>query len=55
MKHEIFFYAYTWMICCAQVDVAEETIVEKYDLETLLMGENHDMVKKAVYLGRTLE
>ena len=35
--------------------VAEETIVEKFELETLLMGDDHDMVKKAVYLGRTLE
>ena len=35
--------------------MAEETIVEKYELETLLMGEGDDMVKKAVYLGRTLE
>ena len=35
--------------------MAEETIVGKYELETMLMGEDDDMVKKAVYLGRTLE
>ena len=34
--------------------MAEETIAEKYELETLLMGEDDDMAKKAVYLGRTL-
>ena len=37
-------------------DVAEETfLLKKYELETLLMGDDDDMVKKAVYLGRTLE
>ena len=35
--------------------VAEETTVEKYELKALLMGEDDDKVKKAVYLGRTLE
>ena len=36
--------------------MAEQTIVEKnIELETLLMGEDDDMVKKVVYLGRTLE
>ena len=35
--------------------MAEETIVEKYELETLLMGEDDDMLKRAVYLGRTLD
>ena len=35
--------------------MAEETFLEKYELETLLMGDDGDRVKKAVYLGRTLE
>ena len=30
-------------------------MVEKYELETLLMGEDDEMMKKAVYLCRTLE
>ena len=29
--------------------------LKEYELETLLMGDDDDMVKKAVYLGRTLE
>ena len=29
--------------------------LKKYDLETLLMGDDEDMVKKAVYLGRTMD
>ena len=30
-------------------------LLKKYELETLFMGEDNDMVKKAVYLSRTLE
>ena len=33
----------------------KKPLFKKYDLETLLMGDDDDMVKKAVYLGRTLE
>ena len=30
-------------------------LLKRYELEKRLMGEDDDMVKKAVYLGRTLE
>ena len=33
----------------------KKQLLKKFELETLLMGEDDDMVKKAVYLGRTLE
>ena len=32
----------------------KKQLLRKYELETLLMGEDNDMVKKAVYLGRIL-
>ena len=33
----------------------KKQLLKKYELETLLMGDDEDIVKKAVYLGRTLE
>ena len=33
----------------------KKQLFKKYELETLLMGDDDDMVKKAVYLGTTLE
>ena len=33
----------------------EKQLLKEYELETVLMGEDDDMEKKAVYLGRTLE
>ena len=33
----------------------KKQLLEEYELKTMLMGEDDDMEKKAVYLGRTLE
>ena len=33
----------------------KKQLFKKYELETLLMGDDDDMVKKAVHLGKTLE
>ena len=33
----------------------KKQLLKKYELVTLFMGEDDDMEKKAVYLGRTLE
>ena len=33
----------------------KKQLLKEDELETMLMGEDDDMVKKAVYLGRTLE
>ena len=35
--------------------MAEEKLLKEYELETMMMGEDDDMEKKAIYLGRTLE
>ena len=33
----------------------KKQLLKEWELETMLMGEDHDMEKKAIYLGRTLE
>ena len=33
----------------------KKQLLKKYELETLLMGDDDDVAKKAVYLGGTLE
>ena len=33
----------------------KKQLLNTYELETLMMGDDDDMVKKAVHLGRTLE
>ena len=35
--------------------MVEEKLLKEFELETMLMGEDDDLEKKAMYLGRTLE
>ena len=53
-------FVYMWTICCAQVQREDLMwlklkLLKEYELETQLMGDDDDMEKTAVYLGRTLE
>ena len=59
MKLETFSSECTWTMCDAQVYVTMSVRLKKqmldiFSLETLLMGDGDDMVKKSVYFGRTL-
>ena len=61
MRHDTFFSAYTWMICCAK-GVRDDLLwlklqlLKEYEVDTKLMGDDDDdMENTAVYLGRTLE
>ena len=63
----VFQHETRYILLCAHVDDSLRTglrddlmwlkiqLLNNYDLETLLMGDDDDMMKKAVHLGRTLE
>ena len=60
MRHETFSFVCMWMICFAQDYVKtcygrRKQLLKEYELETMLMGEDDDMEKKAIEIGGTLE
>ena len=60
MRHEAVSFVCMWTICCAQDYVKircgpTKQVLKEYELATIFVGEDGDMEKKALYLGRTLE
>ena len=60
MRHETFSFVCMWTICCAQglredLMWLKKQLLKEYELETMLMGQDDNMEKKAISLSRTLE